>query len=263
LCGRYVSTSSLTDLADLYGIDEIMTESLGPRYNVAPGQPVYAVVARRSPPARPDLAGKLPTLRLGTLHWGLVPSWAADRSVAGKLINARSEGIATRPSFRQALSRRRCVLPADAFYEWRIRPEAPRGPRQPHLIRRRDGGVLSFAGLWETWRDPAAPGDPPWRTATIVTTAANDALAPIHARMPVVLSDDALRTWLDPTVVDPAVLTAALVPAPSAGWVTWPVSTQVNAVANDGPELVDPVEAPPAGVAGDGATPELFPLLPS
>ena len=262
MCGRYVSTTSLADLADAYGIDETRTESLGPRYNVAPGQPVYAVVAR----SRPGVAGNLPTRLLGTLQWGLVPSWAADRSIAGKLINARSEGIATRPAFREALSRRRCVIPADAFYEWRAPREGAKGPRQPHCIRHRDRRVLSFAGLWETWRDPAAPGGPAWRTATIVTTAANDALAAIHARMPAVLSDDGLRTWLDPTVVDPAVLTAALVPSPSDGWETWAVSTRVNAVANDGPDLIEPCEdpapSPGAGAADPWTAPELFPLQP-
>jgi putative SOS response-associated peptidase YedK len=243
MCGRYVSTASLTELAETYGVAEIRTESLGARYNVAPSQPIYAVAVRRS---REE--GKDPVRALGTFRWGLIPSWAKDRSIANKLINARSEGIATKPAFRAALLRRRCILPADSFYEWQAQPARPGGGpagrgRLPHVIRRRDGGTLSFAGLWEVWRDPAEPDAEPVRTATIVTTAANEALAPIHARMPVVLSDEAVAAWLDPRVVDPDVLTGLLVPAPAAWWETWPVGTRVNNVVNEGSELLDPLPA--------------------
>jgi putative SOS response-associated peptidase YedK len=243
MCGRYVSTSSLADLAEAYEIDEIRTDALEPRYNVAPSQPIYAVVARRHPRDAVEVEGSEngPTRLLGTFQWGLVPSWAKERSVGHKMINARAEGIATKPAFRQALVRRRCVIPADAFYEWQVHPDGPRTARQPYLIRRRDGRLLSLAGLWEVWRDPARPDAPPLRTATIVTTAANAVLGPIHSRMPVALPDDAVGTWLDPTVVDPGVLTGLLVAAPDAWWATEAVSTLVNAVAHEGPELIAPL----------------------
>ena len=172
---------------------------------------------------------------------GLVPSWAKDRSVGSKMINARCEGIVTRPAFRSALLRRRCIIPADSFYEWQV-CGGPARPRQPYVIRRRDRRVLSFAGLWEVWRDPAAPDGPLLRTAAIVTTAANDALAPIHSRMPVVLPDAAVDAWLDPRLVDPDVLTAMLVPAPDDWWAAEAVGTRVNAVTNEGPELIEPLE---------------------
>jgi putative SOS response-associated peptidase YedK len=243
VCGRYVSTSSLADLAEAYEIDEIRTDALEPRYNVAPSQPVYAVVARRRPRGEVEGEGSEngPIRLLGTLRWGLVPSWAKEASVGNKMINARSEGIATKPAFREALRRRRCILPADSFYEWQVHPDGGKAPRQPYLIRRRDRRLLSLAGLWEVWRDPTRPDAPPLRTATIVTTAANAVLGPIHSRMPVALTDDAIRTWLDPTVVDPAVLTGLLVAAPDDWWATDPVSTLVNAVAHEGPELIAPL----------------------
>lgn len=237
MCGRYVSTTSLAELAETYAVDEVRTEPLEARYNVAPSQSVYAVVARRAPEV--EGAGKVPTRMLGTFRWGLVPWWARDRSIANKCINARAEGIATKPAFRQALLRRRCILPADSFYEWQARPRSV--PRQPYVIRRRDRRVLSFAGLWEVWRDPAAPDEPPLRTATIVTTTANAALAPIHSRMPVALPDAAVDTWLDPEIVDPDLLTGLLVPAPDDWWETEAVGTLVNAVANEGPDLIEPL----------------------
>lgn len=242
MCGRYVSTSSLADLAEAYQVDEIRTDPLEPRYNVAPSQPIYAVAALRP---RGDVevegSGKGPTRLLGTFRWGLVPSWAKEASVGNKMINARAEGIATRPAFREALRRRRCVIPADSFYEWQVHPDGPKLPRQPYLIRRRDRRLLSFAGLWEVWRDPARPDQSPLRTATIVTTAANAVLGPIHARMPVALTDEAIGTWLDPAVMDPSILTGLLAAAPDDWWATDAVSTLVNAVAHEGPELVAPV----------------------
>jgi putative SOS response-associated peptidase YedK len=246
MCGRYVSAASLADLAAAYEVDEVRTAPLGPLYNVAPSQPVYAVVARRRPvdPARTEGGGGGNDLvrLLGTFRWGLVPSWAQDRSVGNRMINARAEGIATRPAFREALLRRRCVLPADSFYEWQAAaPDGARLGRRPHLIRRRDGRRLSFAGLWEVWRDPADPAAEPLRTTTIVTTAANDVLAPIHGRMPAVLAEEDVATWLDPGVVDTGVLTGLLAPAPDAWWETWEVGTRVNAVTNEGPELLEPL----------------------
>ncbi|MDA8286368.1 MAG: SOS response-associated peptidase [Actinomycetota bacterium] len=229
MCGRYVSASTIDELVERYAVDSVVVdEPLPPRWNVAPTDPVYVVAAGRSGERR-----------LGTMRWGLVPSWARDRSGAARMINARAETVAVKPAFRRALTRRRCVLPADSFWEWRV---AGRG-RQPYAIHRR-GGPLAFAGLWDAWRDPAQPANPPVRTAAIVTTSANDSLRHIHERMPVVLDAAAASTWLDPRVEDPGALLPLLLPAPDDGWESWPVGPRVNAVANDGPELLEPLAGP-------------------
>jgi putative SOS response-associated peptidase YedK len=240
MCGRFVSATSLDELAEAYEVDEVRAELLGARYNVAPTQPVYAVVGRR----RREEPGAAPSRQLGAFRWGLVPSWAKDPSIGARMINARSEGIAAKPAFRAALARRRCVIPADAFWEWQAQPAASDGRRRsrlPHAIRRSDGSLLSLAGIWEVWRDPTDPSAPPLRTAAILTTAANAALRPVHDRMPVVLGSDALDVWLDPSLEDPEQLSGLLVPAPDDGWEVYPVSTRVNVVANEGPELLEPL----------------------
>ena len=255
MCGRYTSTSSLDDLARVFEVDEVRTEPLPLRYNVAPTLDVYAVAVR----GRRDVE-KGPRRALGTFRWGLVPSWAKDPSVGSRMINARAEGIATKPAFRSALVRRRCLIPADAFYEWQKRTTSDGRPagRLPYAVRRRDGRTMAFAGLWEVWWDRAAHGDSPdterpdteWpdteplRTCTIVTTKANDLMAPIHDRMPVVLAPEDWATWLDPTS-DPAEAERLLVPAPAAWFETYPVGTLVNNVRHDGPELLDPLPPPP------------------
>jgi putative SOS response-associated peptidase YedK len=242
MCGRYVSTSSLEELAEAYIVDEVKAEPLPERYNVAPTQPVYAVATRR-----PHTDGEAARRQLGVFRWGLVPSWAKDLSVGSKMINARAESIATKPAFRRALVRRRCVIPADAFWEWQAQPPPAGGgkprSRLPHVIRHRDRSLLSLAGIWEVWRDPADPDADPVRSAAIVTTTANAALGDIHQRMPVVLGPDAVGTWLDPAVEDVERLQALLVPAPDDGWEVYPVSSRVNAVTNEGPELLEPLPA--------------------
>jgi putative SOS response-associated peptidase YedK len=224
------------------------------RYNVAPTLDVYAVAMRgRTDPV------KGPRRALGTFRWGLVPSWAKDASVGSRMINARAEGVDRKPAYRAALERRRCLIPADAFYEWQRRTRSDGSPAGslPYAIRRRDGQPMAFAGLWEVWR-PAAEGPaakdqgaedqaavtPLW-TCAIVTTSANDLMAPIHHRMPVVLAPGDWSTWLDPgsRVTD---VKGLLVPAPSAWFDLYPVSTLVNNVRNDGPELLAPL--PPAPV---------------
>jgi putative SOS response-associated peptidase YedK len=271
MCGRYTSTSSVEDLAKLFQVDEVRTDPLPARYNVAPTLDVYAVAVR----GRPD-DGKGPRRALGTFRWGLVPSWAKDPSVGSRMINARAEGITGKPAYRQAVARRRCLLPADAFYEWQRRTGHDGRPagKLPYAIRRRDGQPMAFAGLWEVWRPgpvpeaaerpgpareaaerpgpapeaadshPPAPDGEPLRTCAIVTTAANDLMAPIHDRMPVVLAPEDWATWLDPASdVERAV--GLLVPAPSEWFEVYPVSTLVNKVANDGPDLLVPLPAPP------------------
>jgi putative SOS response-associated peptidase YedK len=177
-----------------------------------------------------------------------------------RMINARSESLASKPAFRRAFGKRRCIVPADAFYEWKVgeRPEGEQGvstdrssagrraPRQPYCIRRRDGEPLAFAGLWEIWRDAAiedADASGAWvRSCTIITTRANGVLAPLHDRMPVVLDDSAWDEWLDPANHDVDALGALLVPAPDEWFEAYPVSTRVNSPRNDDADLVAPAE---------------------
>jgi putative SOS response-associated peptidase YedK len=239
MCGRYTSTSSLSDLAQVFEVDEIRTEALPARYNVAPSLDVYAVAIR----GRQDVE-KGPRRALGTFRWGLVPSWAKEKSVGNRMINARAEGIATKPAFRSALARRRCLIPADAFYEWQRRtsPDGRPAGRLPYAVRRRDGQPMAFAGLWEVWRSGSEADL--LRTCAIVTTGANDLMAPIHDRMPVVLAPEDWETWLDPAA-DLAAVEGLLVAAPSEWFEAYPVGTLVNNVRNDAPELLDPLPPPP------------------
>jgi putative SOS response-associated peptidase YedK len=249
MCGRFVSASSPQILAERFGVAEITIEPREPDYNVTPRAWVPAVRER----ARDDP----PTRVLSLLRWGLVPSWAKSPSVGDRQINARSESITDRPSYRRAFERRRCIIPADAFYEWKVADAAgrPRPPRVPYLVRRRDGEPLAFAGLWEIWRDPdVADDDDPdaWlRTCAIVTTRANEVLAPIHERMPVVLSEGVWDTWLDPRYGATDTLQTMLEPAPDEWLEVYEVSPRVNKPENNDARLLDPV-ASPHTVAGDG-----------
>ena len=228
MCGRYVSTATPEQLVAEYHVEQVCLDApLPPRWNVAPTQPVYVVATEREPE---------PRRQLGTMRWGLVPSWEKRATPGAGLINARAETVATRPAFRSALRRRRCVVPADSFWEWRA---GPGGSRQPFAIARRGGATLAFAGLWEPWRDPASP-ERVLRSVAIITTAANRRLAEVHERMPVVLDAPALDRWLDPGTLDPGLLLPLLLPAPEDGWEVWPVGARVNSVANDGPDLLEP-----------------------
>lgn len=228
MCGRYTSTTPLEVLARVFGVEEVCTERLPPRYNVAPTQLVYAVANR---------AGRR---ALGTLRWGLVPPGAKDPSAGSKMINARAESLADRPAYRAALARRRCLIPADAFYEWqRLRPGQGGSAKRPWAVRRRDGQTMALAGLWEAWRDPAAPEGEPLRTCTIITTAANQLLAAVHSRMPVVLCPAKWEAWLDPGV-SAEEAAGLLESAPGEWFEAFPVRTLVNDVRRDGPELLEP-----------------------
>jgi putative SOS response-associated peptidase YedK len=225
----------MEDLAKIFQVEEVRAEPLPARYNVAPSLQVYAVALRRDHRA------------LGTFKWGLVPSWAKDPSVGNRMINARAEGIETKPAFRSALDRRRCLIPADAFYEWQRRTAADsrNAGKLPFAVRRRDGQPMAFAGLWEVWRDPDDPESDPLRTCVIVTTAANELMAPIHDRIPVVLDPTDWEQWLDPSV-DSDKARRLLITPPSEWFEVFPVSSMVNNVANDGPSLLDPVQPPPS-----------------
>lgn len=236
MCGRYTSVTPPAALARYFDVDEVVAEDLGSRYNVAPTQEVYAVARRGS------------TTRLGSLRWGLVPSWADDPRIGPRLINARAESVAERPAFRQAFARRRCLVPADGFYEWQV--AAGTATRQPWYIRYRDGRPLAFAGLWESWHHhPGGAGNggevasERIVSVAIVTTTANDALADLHDRMPVVLAPSSWETWLDPANDDVAGLRRLLAPAPPELFERVALRPLVNKVANEGPELLVPAEA--------------------
>jgi putative SOS response-associated peptidase YedK len=241
MCGRYTSTSTVEDLAQVFEVDEVRTEPLPPRYNVAPTLDVYAVALR----GRQD-PEKGPRRALGTFRWGLVPSWAKDPSVGSRMINARAEGIASKPAYRSALARRRCLIPADAFYEWERRTGRDGRPagKLPYAVRRRDGQPMAFAGVWEVWRPETEPEADLLRTCAIVTTRANELMAPIHDRMPVLLAPDDWSSWLDPGT-DLGTVQGLLVPAPDEWFEVYPISSLVNNVRNDGPELLEPLPPPP------------------
>jgi putative SOS response-associated peptidase YedK len=181
-----------------------------------------------------------------TLQWGLVPFWAKDPKIGARMINARVETVAEKPAFREAFAKRRCLLPADGYYEWYA--QKARG-KQPFFIRRSDGGTLAMAGLYEFWRDKTKERDEPgaWlRTCTVITTTASDAIGEIHDRQPMFVEPDGWAAWLDPEEKDAATLTGLLVPSPGAGLEAYPVSTLVNNHRNNGPDLIVPLaEAEP------------------
>jgi putative SOS response-associated peptidase YedK len=247
MCGRYASARQRIELLEEFRVErDRVTEPLEPDYNVAPTKRVYAVLARGTEPAAAEApAQPVPQRELRVVRWGLVPPWAKDRSIGSRLINARAETVASKPAFRRAFTRRRCLLPADGYYEWQ-QPGSAGGVKQPYFICRGDGGSLAFAGLYELWRDPALPAgdEQPWLwTATIITTSAPDELGRIHDRMPMVVQQDRWADWLDPAGDDPADLMPLLVPAASDGLISYAVSTAVNSVRNNGPRLMDRVQS--------------------
>ena len=195
---------------------------------------------------------------LRVVRWGLVPFWAKDISIGSRLINARAETVASKPAFRHAFARHRCLLPADGFYEWEKSGEGKSSRKQPYYIRREDGGVLAFAGLYELWRDKDRPDDDPdswlW-TATIITTRAEDEVGRIHDRMPMVIEPARWADWLDPAATSAEALHGLMTPAASVHLTTYPVSTEVNSVRHNGPGLIEPMEgdSDPAGSPRDGA----------
>ena len=232
MCGRFVVASPPLLLAEHFAVDEVRLDvdadpAASANYNVAPTDRVPAVACDRD-------GRRL----LGAFQWGLVPSWSADPSGGARMINARAETLAEKPAFREAFARRRCLIPADGFYEWRL---TTGGLKQPVFISPSSVSpqpVFAFAGLWEVWR-PAADA-PPLRTCTIVTTSANARLSSLHDRVPVVLPPSAWSTWLDPTVDDGhGELSALLVAAPDDAVELRDVSRADNDVRNNWPELLD------------------------
>ena len=226
MCGRFTNRLSWQALHELMGLTGAPL-NLRPRYNVAPGQDIPVMRSGTG-------AGR----SLALLRWGLIPAWARDPAIAWKLINARSETAAEKPAFRAAFRHRRCLIPADGFYEWQRRT------RQPWLFALRHGAPFAFAGLWERWQIPAGaaltgslaerrPGDT-IETCTILTTAANDTVAPIHGRMPVILPPNAWDPWLAGEDVP-------LAPCPADDMTAHPVSTLVNRADNEDPRCVEPI----------------------
>ncbi len=221
MCGRYTITIDANTVQQELGVVS-MPENYQPRYNVAPSQPV-AVVA--------DAVGR----RAEMMRWGLIPSWAKDMEIGNRLINARSETLIEKPSVRNAFNKRRCLILADGFYEWQ-KGGGPRGRSQPYYFKREDGKPFAFAGLWEFWKSPAGDAI---RSCTIITCDANDLVKPVHERMPVMLSGDALWAWLDNIPQND--LLALLRPYPPEAMVRYPVAPLVNRPEIDSPDLVLPV----------------------
>ena len=245
MCGRFVSARKSLKLLEEFEIERDRAADgpdpePDPDYNVAPTKRVYSVMQRRPRDDEP------PGRELRVVRWGLVPSWAKDASGGGRLINARAETVAVKPAFRRAFARRRCILPADGYYEWQAVSEQGKQRKQPYYIYRKDGGALAFAGVYELWRDETLPADHErawlW-TAAIITTQATDDVGQIHDRMPMVITPDHWADWLNPDNSESGQLQATMLPAMVGGLTSHPVSTAVNSVRNNGPELIVPLSA--------------------
>jgi putative SOS response-associated peptidase YedK len=219
MCGRYTLASPTERLAEEFGVDAASIE-LAPNYNVAPTQQVAAVL---------DEGGQR---RLEVLRWGLIPPWADDPGIGSRMINARSETAPGKPSFRRAFRERRCLIPADGFYEW----QRTNGAKQPYYIHMEEGRPFAFAGLWESW---SKGGEGEVRTCTILTTGANALVGEVHDRMPVILARDAYDVWLDPAS-ERDELTGLLAPYPVDEMEAYPVSRFVNSPSNNDPRCIEP-----------------------
>jgi putative SOS response-associated peptidase YedK len=224
MCGRY-KLSRRKQAVEEYFDAVSSEEDWTPRYNIAPTQPVPVI--RQHP--------KEPTRELSLMRWGLIPSWAKDSSAAARLINARSETASTKPAFGDALKSRRCLIPADGFYEWMRTGKA----KQPYCFEINEGELFAFAGLWDRWKDPSGS----WvKTCSILTTTPNAVAAAVHDRMPVILDPDAYDLWLDPGMTNVDAASELLKPFDARRMRSYPVSTRINQVANDDEECSRPVE---------------------
>ncbi|MFD7392731.1 SOS response-associated peptidase [Streptomyces sp. NPDC059852] len=268
MCGRYAASRGPEDLAAIFGIEKWEPEeTLEPDYNVAPTKEVHVVLDR---PLK-DAADPRPVRQLRTLKWGLVPSWSKTPETAFKMINARAETVHEKPSYRRAFTSRRCIVPADGYYEWvtgrqeldlEQEGKRKRPRKQPYFVLPADGSVFAMAGLYEFWRDRTLPDDHPrawWVTCSVITTEAETAplavapeegprsLADIHPRMPLMLTPDRWDAWLDPARQDPEELRSLLAPPPSGLMRAYPVSTLVSNVRNNGPELLKELDGAEEG----------------
>jgi len=222
MCGRYAITTAPEAIRQLFAYLE--QPNFPPRYNIAPTQPVPIVRMAE---------GKR---QLALVRWGLIPAWVKDPRTFSLVINARGESVLDKPAFRNAMKRRRCLFPADGFYEWKRDGER----KQPYFVRLKSGAPLAFAGLWETWMGPNGEEQ---ETAAIVTTTASRSIAHIHDRMPVIVPPDAFNFWLDPNV-DGEMAASVIQPAKDALIEAYEVSSAVNRTANDSPLLVEPLTEP-------------------
>ncbi len=225
MCGRFAQYSNPDDLALPFGLETVDLDE-PPRYNLAPTQPVLAV----------RLAADQQRRELVRLRWGLVPFWSKGPDSRYSMINARAETVASKPAYRAAFAKRRCLIPADAFYEWQPGSDG----KQPYAIRREDRAPFAMAGLWEHWVGEDGAGID---SCTIIVTEANALLAPIHDRMPVILDPSDYGTWLSIDAEEQKALQRMLVPADPSGWEAYPISRAVNKPTNDAPELLAPVMA--------------------
>lgn len=227
MCGRFTVTCDEPELIERFEVKETFRETrLVPRFNVSPTQSVAVVVKNKG------------TTTLDTYKWGLIPFWVKDLKKMKPMINARSESLAEKPFFKTALSRRRCLIPADGFYEWKQEPDSKR--KTPMFIHLPDRKLFAFAGLWDEWKDPEGN---PIRTCTIITTEANDSIKPVHDRMPVILSPEAESKWLDEKNNDPMDLISLLKSCSDRILRMHPVSDKVNSPKTDSRELIDKIDS--------------------
>ena len=222
MCGRFTLASPAETVAELFELDGVPT--LTPRYNIAPAQPVPVVLMTAEQPVR----------RFVELRWGLIPSWARDASVGSRMINARAESVASKPSFRSAFRRRRCLVVADGFYEWQKLERR----KQPFYVHMRDREPFAFAGLWERWEGPEGGTID---SCAIITTEPNELMTPLHNRMPVILQPADYALWLDPRTQTPDAVQPLLRPFPSQKMSAHAVSTRVNTPAADSPACLEPL----------------------
>lgn len=234
MCGRFLLIAPAEALRRRFGATG--SPNLGARYNIAPTQ--STAVVRLTPGGGRELA---------LLRWGLIPPWAKDAGIGAGLINARADTLAVKPSFRAAYRRRRCLVPADGFYEWQA-PASGKGAKRPYLIARADRETFAFAGLWEPWQDPSQSIE----SFAVVTTDANATLKAIHHRMPAILDPGDYAAWLDPAYESAGAL---LKPVSDDALIATPISTRVNSVANDDPAVIEPAAEIPAAEAVERKTP--------
>jgi putative SOS response-associated peptidase YedK len=224
MCGRYRLSRRKQIIAEHFETAD-WQDDWNPRFNIAPTQSVPVV--RQHP--------KEPLRQIATMRWGLIPSWAKDTSGAARMINARSETAATKPAFRDPLRYRRCLIPADGFYEWQRTSTS----KQPFCFDVGNGGLFAFAGLWERWRDPSGQ----WvKSCAILTTTPNAVTSAIHDRMPVILDPDSYALWLDPGKTDAKIVSELLKPYDAKSMRSYPVNMRINLVANDDEDCSRPVE---------------------
>ncbi|HEX2329555.1 MAG TPA: SOS response-associated peptidase [Candidatus Angelobacter sp.] len=230
MCGRYRLTAKERYIAEHFGVDEAEVH-WSARYNLAPTQEVAVIRQDRKEPKR----------HFSLMRWGLIPYWSKDASIAARTINAMAETVAEKPTFRDAVRKNRCLIPADGFYEWK---KLGAKEKQPYNIGMRDDGLFAFAGLWDRWK---TPGGDIWETCSVITTDANSLLQPIHTRMPVILKPEDYDSWLDPGIQDPVRVEDLLKPFDAQRMKIYPLSSRVSNVNNDDPECIR--EVPPAAEA--------------